>query len=56
MNNTDMWLTIISMVTGAMCYAITIGLVGALIQSFDVTKRMYNEKVNNFKLYLKNSN
>lgn len=45
MNNTDMWLTILSMVSGAMCYAITIGLVGSLIQSYDVSKRMYNEKV-----------
>ncbi|RNA28482.1 Potassium sodium hyperpolarization-activated cyclic nucleotide-gated channel 4, partial [Brachionus plicatilis] len=41
---TDMWLTILSMVTGAMCYAVTIGLVSALIQSVDTSQRMYNQK------------
>ncbi|RNA33572.1 potassium sodium hyperpolarization-activated cyclic nucleotide-gated channel 2 isoform X2 [Brachionus plicatilis] len=41
---TDMWLTILSMVTGAMCYAVTIGLVSALIQSYDPSRRMYNQK------------
>lgn len=43
---TDMWLTMLSMVTGAMCYAVTIGHVSALVQSFDTSRRMYNEKVN----------
>lgn len=42
---TDMWLTMLSMVTGAMCYAVTIGHVSALVQSFDTSRRMYNEKV-----------
>lgn len=40
-----MWLTMLSMVTGAMCYAVTIGHVSALVQSFDTSRRMYNEKV-----------
>lgn len=44
-----MWLTMLSMVTGAMCYAVTIGHVSALVQSFDTSRRMYNEKV---RLYL----
>lgn len=35
----------LSMVTGAMCYAVTIGHVSALVQSFDTSRRMYNEKV-----------
>jgi hyperpolarization activated cyclic nucleotide-gated potassium channel 2 len=43
--NTDMWLTMLSMVTGAMCYAVTIGHVSALVQSFDTSRRLYNEKV-----------
>ena len=42
---TDMWLTMFSMVIGAMCYAVTIGHVSALVQSFDTSRRMYNEKV-----------
>jgi len=41
-----MWLTMFSMVIGAMCYAVTIGHVSALVQSFDTSRRMYNEKVN----------
>jgi hypothetical protein len=40
-----MWLTMLSMVTGAMCYAVTIGHVSALVQSFDTSRRLYNEKV-----------
>jgi hyperpolarization activated cyclic nucleotide-gated potassium channel 2 len=28
-----------------MCYAITIGHVSALVQSFDTSRRLYNEKV-----------
>ena len=50
-----MWLTMLSMVTGAMCYAVTIGHVSALVQSFDTSRRMYNEKVslcNQFLIFL----
>ena len=35
----------ICLVTGAMCYAVTIGHVSALVQSFDTSRRLYNEKV-----------
>ncbi len=28
-----------------MCYAVTIGHVSALVQSFDTSRRLYNEKV-----------
>ncbi len=65
----DMWLTMLSMglfflfflykiifvclVTGAMCYAVTIGHVSALVQSFDTSRRLYNEKVNILILILK---
>jgi hyperpolarization activated cyclic nucleotide-gated potassium channel 2 len=40
-----MWLTMLSMVTGAMCYAVTIGHVSALVKSFDTSRLLYNEKV-----------
>jgi hyperpolarization activated cyclic nucleotide-gated potassium channel 2 len=36
---------LIYLVTGAMCYAVTIGHVSALVQSFDTSRRLYNEKV-----------
>ena len=34
------------LVIGAMGYAVTIGHVSALVQSFDTSRRLYNEKVN----------
>ncbi|CAF0815980.1 unnamed protein product [Brachionus calyciflorus] len=49
---TDMWLTMLSMVTGAMCYAVTIGHVSALVQSFDTSRRMYNEKYKQVEEYM----
>jgi hyperpolarization activated cyclic nucleotide-gated potassium channel 2 len=51
---TDMWLTMLSMITGAMCYAVTIGHVSALVQSFDTSRRIYNEKVSFFSLSHRN--
>ncbi|CAF0774408.1 unnamed protein product [Didymodactylos carnosus] len=48
----DMWLTMLSMVTGAMCYAITIGHVSALVQSFDTSRRLYNEKFKQVEEYM----
>jgi len=41
----DVWLTMISMVTGATCYALFVGHTTTLIQSFDTSKRLYREKV-----------
>jgi len=37
-----------------MCYAVTIAHVSALVQSFDTSRRLYNEKVNKnkIKIYL----
>ena len=35
----------VGLVIGAMCYAVTIGHVSALVQSFDTSRRLYNEKV-----------
>ena len=48
----DMWLTMLSMVTGAMCYAVTIGHVSALVQSFDTSRRLYNEKFKQVEEYM----
>ena len=41
----DVWLTIVSMLTGATFYALFVGQSTTLIQSFDTSKRMYAEKV-----------
>ena len=39
-NPTDVWLTMISMLTGATCYAMFVGHATTLIQSFDTSKRL----------------
>ena len=44
LTNAEIWLTILSMVTGAMGYAVTIGHISALVQDFDNSSRLYNEK------------
>jgi hypothetical protein len=36
-----------------MCYAVTIGHVSALVQSFDTSRRLYNEKVKKRKIFKK---
>lgn len=41
----DAWITIVSMMSGATCYALFVGHAAALIQSFDTSKRLYREKV-----------
>jgi hypothetical protein len=41
----DLWLTMISMISGAVCFAMFIGHATALIQSMDSSKRQYKEKV-----------
>ena len=42
---TDVWLTMLSMIVGATCYAVFIGHATALIQSLDSSRRQYQEKV-----------
>lgn len=44
-NMTDTWLTILSMLSGATCYALFLGHTTTIIQSFDTSRRLYNEKV-----------
>jgi len=46
---TDVWMTIVSMLIGATCYALFVGYSTTLIQSFDTSKRLYREKVTRFK-------
>ena len=42
---TDVWLTMVSMLTGATCYAMFVGHTTTIIQSFDTSRRLYNDKV-----------
>ena len=42
---TDMWLTMLSMISGATCYAMFLGHATNLIQSLDSSRRQYREKV-----------
>jgi len=44
----EVWLTMVSMLSGAICYALFVGHTTALIQSFDTSKRLYREKVRYF--------
>src|SRR6218665_365700 len=44
-STTDVWLTTVSMLTGATCYALFVGHSTTLIQSFDTSRRLYREKV-----------
>lgn len=43
---TDMWLTMLSMISGATCYALFLGHATNLIQSLDSSRRQYRERVN----------
>lgn len=49
---TDIWLTMLSMIVGATCYAMFIGHATALIQSLDSSRRQYQEKVRGERRYL----
>lgn len=42
---TDVWLTVISMMVGATCYAMFLGHATTLVQSLDASHRQYQEKV-----------
>ncbi|OXU23701.1 hypothetical protein TSAR_000859 [Trichomalopsis sarcophagae] len=42
---TDMWLTMLSMISGATCYALFLGHATNLIQSLDSSRRQYREKL-----------
>ena len=44
----DLWITMLSMIVGATCYAMFVGHATALIQSLDSSRRQYQEKVSCF--------
>uniref|UniRef100_A0A1I8GLZ6 Cyclic nucleotide-binding domain-containing protein n=1 Tax=Macrostomum lignano TaxID=282301 RepID=A0A1I8GLZ6_9PLAT len=48
----EAWITIVSMMTGATCYALFVGHSAALIQSFDTSKRLYREKFKQVEEYM----
>ena len=41
----DLWLVMVSMLSGATCYALFIGHATNMIQQFDSSRRQYTEKV-----------
>ncbi|XP_071168792.1 potassium/sodium hyperpolarization-activated cyclic nucleotide-gated channel 2-like isoform X4 [Mytilus edulis] len=51
-NLTDTWLTILSMLSGATCYALFLGHTTTIIQSFDTSRRLYNEKFKQVEEYM----
>ena len=44
-NMTDLWLTMVSMIAGATCFALILGHATSIIQSLDSSRRQYREKV-----------
>ncbi|XP_061414515.1 potassium/sodium hyperpolarization-activated cyclic nucleotide-gated channel 1-like [Lethenteron reissneri] len=48
----DLWLTMLSMIVGATCYAMFIGHATALIQSLDSSRRQYQEKYKQVEQYM----
>nr|KAF6484825.1 hyperpolarization activated cyclic nucleotide gated potassium channel 4 [Rousettus aegyptiacus] len=48
----DVWLTMLSMIVGATCYAMFIGHATALIQSLDSSRRQYQEKYKQVEQYM----
>ncbi|XP_022238497.1 potassium/sodium hyperpolarization-activated cyclic nucleotide-gated channel 2-like [Limulus polyphemus] len=51
-NLTDMWLTLLSMISGATCYALFLGHTTNLIQTLDSSRRQYREKVKQVEEYM----
>ncbi|KAF6019663.1 HCN3 [Bugula neritina] len=51
-NNTDMWLTIASMLAGATCYALFVGHATTLIQSFDTSSRQFRDHLQQVNEYM----
>ncbi|XP_064624466.1 potassium/sodium hyperpolarization-activated cyclic nucleotide-gated channel 3-like [Lineus longissimus] len=49
---TDVWLTMVSMLIGAICYALFVGHATTLIQSFDTSKRLYRDKIKQVEEYM----
>ncbi|XP_062342485.1 potassium/sodium hyperpolarization-activated cyclic nucleotide-gated channel 3 isoform X2 [Osmerus eperlanus] len=49
---TDVWLTVLSMIVGATCYAMFLGHATTLIQSLDASRRQYQEKYKQVEQYM----
>ncbi|KAJ8000320.1 hypothetical protein DPEC_G00203610 [Dallia pectoralis] len=49
---TDVWLTILSMVVGATCYAMFLGHAANLVQSIDSSRRQYQDKYKQVEQYM----
>lgn len=48
----DLWITMLSMIVGATCYAMFVGHATALIQSLDSSRRQYQEKVRTKRIHI----
>ncbi|XP_057599747.1 potassium/sodium hyperpolarization-activated cyclic nucleotide-gated channel 1 [Hippopotamus amphibius kiboko] len=48
----DVWITMLSMIVGATCYAMFVGHATALIQSLDSSRRQYQEKYKQVEQYM----
>ncbi|XP_048845439.1 potassium/sodium hyperpolarization-activated cyclic nucleotide-gated channel 1-like [Brienomyrus brachyistius] len=48
----DVWVTMLSMIVGATCYAMFVGHATALIQSLDSSRRQYQEKYKQVEQYM----
>nr|XP_060617449.1 potassium/sodium hyperpolarization-activated cyclic nucleotide-gated channel 1 [Anolis sagrei ordinatus] len=48
----DLWITMLSMIVGATCYAMFVGHATALIQSLDSSRRQYQEKYKQVEQYM----
>ena len=46
----DVWMTIMSMIVGATCYAMFLGHATNLVQSLDASRRQYQDKVSTLAL------
>ncbi|KAG7457694.1 hypothetical protein MATL_G00230030 [Megalops atlanticus] len=49
---TDVWLTMLSMIVGATCYAMFLGHATTLVQSLDSSRRQYQEKYKQVEEYM----
>ncbi|XP_047672453.1 potassium/sodium hyperpolarization-activated cyclic nucleotide-gated channel 2 [Tachysurus fulvidraco] len=49
---TDVWLTMLSMIVGATCYAMFLGHATTLVQSLDASHRQYQEKYKQVEQYM----
>ncbi|XP_063070641.1 potassium/sodium hyperpolarization-activated cyclic nucleotide-gated channel 1-like [Engraulis encrasicolus] len=51
-NNTEMWIVIISMVSGALMYTLLVANTTAMVSDYDTTATAYNDKMNHLDDYM----